>query len=393
LGGLLLQTEKPQTMTKLYPLLIAAFLFFIGCKTASKAYDKGDYDNAVELGVKKLQKDPADAQTKDLVKSAYNFALNAHEEAIRNLSNSSNEARYEAILKEYSQLQNLYTSIHASPVAVTLVQPKNYSDYVQTYSDKVADVHIAIAERWMGEGSKQAFRNAFNEYGYALRYRNTMELRAKRNEAYSAALTKILVVPIKNYGGYNYNSSYQLQQFQDEIMRTLAYNMTNDFVKFYSDWDLRSNNVEPDEVLEMNLGRMRIGQPRDQRSQRQVSKEVVVKEIVYKADSVVKQYGTVKATITSTKRLLLSEGELYLSLRDQQGRILWTDRFTGQHRWQTEFATYTGDERALSESDRTLLNKNTNNGNAPREDEITAELYRQIQNDLSTRLRNYFSRL
>jgi hypothetical protein len=141
----------------------------------------------------------------------------------------------------------------------------------------------------------------------------------------------------------------------------------------------------------MNLGRIRIGQPYDERKRRQVSKEVVVKEIVYKQDSVVKQYGTVKATITSTKRTLLSEGELYLSLRDPKGRSLWSDRFNGQHRWQTEFATYTGDERALSESDKALLNRNSN-ANAPREEEIMEELYRQIQSDLSYRLRNYFSR-
>jgi hypothetical protein len=106
----------------------------------------------------------------------------------------------------------------------------------------------------------------------------------------------------------------------------------------------------------------------------------------------VKQYGTVRAVITTTKRNLLSEGELYLSLRDPKGRSLWSDRFNGQHQWQTEFSTYTGDERALSESDKALLNKNQNANNVPREDDIMKELYRQIQNDLSNRLRNYFAR-
>lgn len=377
-------------MTKFYFLLIAS-LYFIGCKTASKAYNKGDYADAIELGVKQLQKNPSDADIKDLVKSAYTFAVNGHEEAIRSLSNSANENRYEAILKEYNQLQDLYNTIQESPVATNLIQPKNYSEYVQTYRDKAADVHIEAAERWMGESTKQAFRNAYTEYGYALRYRNTTALKAKREEAYNAAITKVLVVPIQNYGGYSYHSSYQLQQFQNEVMRTLAYNSNNDFIKFFSEWDLRSKNLEPDQILEMNLGRLRIGQPYDQRSQRQASKQVVVKEIVYKPDSVVKQYGTVYATVTNIKRVLVSEGELYLTLRDPKGRILWNDRFTGEHRWQTEFATYTGDERALSDSDRSLLNQN-NQQNTPREEEIMAELYRQIQSDLSYRLRNYYSR-
>jgi hypothetical protein len=379
-------------MTKFYSYLFAACVLFAGCKSASKAYNKGDYTDAIELGVKKLQKDPYDAETKDLVKSAYTYAVNQHEENIRVLSVSNNENKYEAILREYNKLQDMYNTIQGSPAAANAIKPRNYNEYIQTYRDKAADVHLANAEKWMDEGTKPAFRNAYNEFRAALRYRDNMVIRAKRDEAYNAALTKVLVVPIQNYGGYSYSSSYQLQQFQNEVMRTLSYNLGNDFVRFYSEWDLNNKNLEPDQILEMNLGRIRIGQPYDQNNRREVSKEVVVKEIVHKPDSVTKQYGTVRAVITTTKRVLLSEGELYLSFRDTKGRTLWSDRFTGQHRWQTEFSTYTGDERALSESDRNLINKANNQNNVPREEEIMNELYRQIQNDLSHRLRNYFSR-
>lgn len=377
-------------MTKFYLVLLTA-LFLYSCKSASKAYNQGDYVNAIELGVKKLQKDPYDAETKELIKTAYTFAVNRHEEAIRVLLNNNNDNKYENILREYNTLQGLYNTIQQSPSVANIINPRNYGDYIQTYRDKAADVHLANAERWMDEGTKPGFRHAYNEFRSALRYRDNMVIRAKRDEAYNAAITKVLVVPIQNYGGYSYNSNYQLQQFQNEVVRTLSYNLTNDFVRFYSEWDLNNKNIEPDQVLEMNLGRIRIGQPYDQQTRREVSKEVVVKETVYKADSVVKQYATVRAVVTTTKRVLLSEGELYLSFRDTKGRTLWNDRFTGQHRWQTEFSTYTGDERALTDADRTLLNKNTNQ-NVPREEEIMNELYRQIQSDLSHRLRNYFSR-
>ena len=211
------------------------------------------------------------------------------------------------------------------------------------------------------------------------------------DDAYNAAITKIMVVPIQNYGGYSYYSNFQLQQFQNDVMRTLAHNINDNFVRFYSEWDLQNKALEPDQVLEMNLGRVRIGQPNDVRSTREVSKEVVIKETVYKPDSVVKQYATVRAKITNTRRTLLSEADLYMTMRDIRGRIVWNDRFTGQHRWQTEFATYTGDERALNESDRAQLNKNPNQ-HIPSEDRIMEELYRQIQLDLSNRLRGYFAR-
>ena len=378
-------------MTKFYLFLLSASLFFIGCKTATKAYNKGDYADAIELGIKKLQKDPSDTETRDLVKSAYRYAVSLSESNIRNLSGSSGDNRYEAILREYSRLQDFYEIIHSSPVAASAINPTNYNDYVQTYRTKAAEVYLATADQLMEQGTKRAYREAYEAYTRALRYQNTADIKRKREEAYDLAMTKILVVPIQNYGGYSYHTSYQLQQFQNDVMRTLAYNMNDNFVRFYSEWDLRGKEVEPDQVLEMNLGRIRIGQPFDERSTREVSKQVVVKETVYKKDSVVKEYATVRANITTTRRTLLSEGDLYLTMRDPRGRVLWSDRFTGQHRWKTEFVSYTGDERALSESDRSQLNRNTNN-NPPREEEIMSELYRQIQLDLSNRLRGYFAR-
>jgi hypothetical protein len=378
-------------MTKFYLILFSAFLLFTGCKTATKAYNKGDYQDAIELGIKKLQKDPSDTDTRDLVKAAYTYAVNQSESNIRNLSNSTSDNRYETILREYNSLQDLYETIQLSPVAANAIKPANYSDYVQTYRGKVADMHIANAERWMAEGTKRAYREAFNAYNNALRFLNSADIKRKRDEAYHAAITKILVVPIQNYGGYSYHTNFQLQQFQNDVMRTLASSMNDNFVQFYSEWDLRNRNLDPDQILEMNLGRIRMGQPNDQRSTRDVSKEVVVKETVYKPDSVVKQYATVRARITNMRRTLLSEADLYMTIRDVKGRIIWNDRFTGQHRWQTEFATYTGDERALSETDRSQLNRNQND-NVPSEDEIMNELYRQIQLDLSSRLRGYFAR-
>lgn len=378
-------------MTKFYSFLFASALFISGCKSVSKAYNQGDYADAIELGIKKLQKDPSDADTRDLVKSAYTFAISQHESRIRSLSSSNGENRFEAILREYNQLQDIYETIQQSPSAANAIRPVNYADYVETYRNKAAEVHLANAERYMDEGTKRAYREAYNAYGQALRFVNSSDVRKKRDDAYNAALTKILVVPIQNYGGYSYHSNLQLQQFQNDVMRTLANNIHDNFIRFYSEWDLRSKDLEPDQVLEMNLGRLMIGRPVDNSTTREVSKQVVVKETVHKPDSVTKQYATVKARITTTRRTLLSEGDLYMTIRDVNGRMVWNDRFTGQHRWQMEFVTYTGDERALSDNDKALINKAPTN-RVPSEAEIMAELYRQIQLDLSGRLRGYFAR-
>ena len=380
-------------MTKLYTFFIACSLVLLySCKTASKSYQKGDYTEAVELGVKKLQKNQDDYETRQLVQQSYNYSVAQHEDEIRILSNSKSENRFEGIYVHYMELQHLYKTIQLYPAVARLIKTTDYSSYVNTYAEKAAEVHITKADRWMEEGTKQAFREGFREYNAALRFMpDDFELKRQRDEAYDLALTKVIIAPMQQFGGgYQYSSSHMMQQFQRDIIRTLSYNMNNDFVKFYTEYDARSQDIEADQVMDLNMSRISIGQPYDNKSTREVSREVVIKEIVYKPDSVVKQYGTVKAKITTTKRTLVSQGDLFISLRDTRGLTIWNDRFTGEHRWQSEFVTFTGDERALSDSDKALLNKD--NAQPPAEERIMEELFRQIQSDLSHRLRNYYTR-
>ncbi|HEU4471676.1 MAG TPA: hypothetical protein VFR58_11365 [Flavisolibacter sp.] len=380
-------------MTKLYTILLGfAFIFLHSCKSASKAYQKGDYTDAIELGVKKLQKEPHDWETRDLVQRSYNFMVSQREDQVRILSNSKADSRFEKIYVEYVELQHLYKTIHLYPAVAEMIKTKDYSEYVATYAEKAADVHVERAARWMDEGTKPAFREAYREFNAALRFRpEDFELRKKRDEAYDAAITKVIISPIQSYGGYQYSASNQLQNFQRDVIRTLSYNMSNDFVRFYTEWEANSKNIAADQVMDLNLSSINVGRPFDQKTSREVSKEVVIKEIYYKPDSVGKQYGTVKAVITATKRTLVSQGDLVISLRDTRGRTIWNDRFTGEHRWQTEFYSYTGDERALSDSDKNLL-KNQNGQTPPQDDQIMESLLQQIQTDLSQRLRSYYAR-
>ena len=382
-------------MTKLYSFLLLSLLYLGACKTATKAYDKGDYNNAIELAIKKLQKDPSDGETKALLLNAYRFAVDEHQDKIRILSNSTDDLRFEKIYAEYNYLQRLYEKIRQYP-SLSFVKATDYSSFVETYKGKAAEVHYQKGLTLMEGGEKDDYRRAYLSFRNALRYKSgDAAIRKKMEEAYDLAVVNIIVQPINEYyggGGYNYTSSYLIKNFENDIIRGLRNQTNNEFVKFYSEWDARSNDVEPDELLDMRLGRMEIGRPYDQTQTRTVTKDVVIKEIVYKPDSVVKQYGKVQAQITTTRRTLVSTGDLHVTSRNTKGLVLWTDIFRGEHTWQVEFATYRGDERALSESDKALLNNNQNNRITPREEEITEAIMRQIQTEMNYRIRNHYNR-
>src|SRR5688572_19756656 len=97
---------KPNIYT-LISLAVITSIFF-SCKTASKLYEQGNYDQAVELAAKKLQKDPDDQKLIDLVRQSYAYAVQDHESQIRSHSETNNELKWEWIYNEYVSLQRLY---------------------------------------------------------------------------------------------------------------------------------------------------------------------------------------------------------------------------------------------------------------------------------------------
>jgi hypothetical protein len=50
---------------------------------------------------------------------------------------------------------------------------------------------------------------------------------------------------------------------------------------------------------------------------------------------------------------------LQATIRDYNGRWIWSDTYRGDYSWSYTFATYTGDERALSDKDKNNQPKRT----------------------------------
>ena len=380
-------------MRKFYSTLVLVAILFTYCKSPAKLYDKGNYNDAMDAAIKKLQKNANDYESREVLKSSYKYAVEEHENQIRNLSNSSSETKYDQVFEHYVQLQNLYEKIRKYPGIAQFLKPTDYSSYEEASRDKAFEAHVVKADKWMEGEDRRSYKEAYYEFRKALRYKpDDFDVKKKLEDAYDAAVVNVMLVPmdVMNSNYYYSNSSYQVRNFQDALIRTLNYNSGNDFVRYYTEWSAESKRIEPDEIVELRMGRMNIGQPYDQNSSRQVSKEVVVKEKVYSKDSVVKEYAKVYATITTTKRTLVSDVDMYVTAREPRGKILWSDNLRSEHQWKTEFANYTGDERALTESDKTLLNKQ--DLKAPKEDDIRENLLHKLENDVTYRLRNYYNR-
>ncbi len=378
---------------KLYTLTLTATLglFLFSCKTAKKMYEKGNYDEAVELAAKKLQKTPNDPELLNIIQNAYDYALNDHEDRIDGYMASSSDLKYERIYNEYLSLQKMYDAIYRVPEVYKIVSPVNYSSQISTYAQKAGDARYNRGMAFMQQNTKSGYKNAYREFQAVLRFiPGDVEATNMMYEAYEYAVTNIIILPMQQNGGYMY-SSYTIggNNLDDRILQQLQYGSSGEFVKFYSAWEARSRNIRIDQQVELSLVNVDIGRYYDTRITQKVSKEVVVKETVYKKDSVVKEYARVYADITTTRRTLNSNAILQVTVRDYNGRRLWTENVNGDHIWSTDFATYSGDERALSDSDKQLINRRGDL--RPNENEIMQQLIEDLTRNTQYRLRNYFA--
>jgi len=379
---------------KLYSLsFIILSIAAVSCKSASKMYEKGNYDEAVQLAAKKLQKDPKDAKLTGIIIDAYRYALNDHQSRIAAYSQSNAELKWESVYREYADLQRLHDAIVKVPSVASVVNPEDYSAEIASAASKAADARYNRGMALMDRGDKQSFRNAYGEFQVAIGYApGDRDIMDKMAIAYENAATNIVVSPLQQDGGYVY-SSYRVgaDNLDDQLVRSLQSNSGNAFVKFYSAWDARSNHIRADEILDMQLTTLNLGGFRDFKSTRRVSQEVVIKETVYKKDSVVKEYGKVYADIITTKRSMNSNAQLSVTLRDVNGGWIWSDNFSAVHNWNTEFYSYKGDTRALSAAELQLVNRKEEM--PPSQDAVVQCLMEEIRSNALYQVRNLTTRL
>lgn len=376
---------------KFYLSFILCSILIFSCTNAKKLYQKGRYNEAVVLATKKLGKKPNDPSTLDILQNAYRFAVEDHESRIRNYSNSNSDLRFENIYREYTSLQYLYEAIRRSPSVYSIVQPTDYSSYITTYKEEAGNVRFERGLELLDQNNKQSSREAYYEFQKALALKpDDLSIKQKMEESYANAVTHVVILPLTRYG-YQYSSyNFDYQNFNYNILRYLNNNSRSQFVKYYSQSGPGGQDVRPDNVVDMRFSDVNIGRYRDQRSTREVSKQVVTKEIVIKKDSVVKEYTTVKAKITSTTRTIQANALLQATVRDYNDRRLWSDTYRGDYSWTYTFSTYTGDNRALDEEDKKLINQKEQW--PPSNDEIIRIIMDDIQRKTECGISDYFNR-
>jgi hypothetical protein len=212
-------------------------------------------------------------------------------------------------------------------------------------------------------------------------------------EAFDKSVVTVVINPVHDdnffrsnwqTGGFGYNRDYLPQS----LVRDLGGDHpTNNPAKFYTDWDARRLNIDPDWMIDLTWQNIYLPRPSESSYNRNRSKKIEIGK-----DTAGKPvYQTVNATLRITRLSYNATGDMEYQIRDlKQKSNLDLGRIPVSVNWQQEYASFTGDSRALDNSDWTLIN-NAQQQRYNSNEEILNELSRRVYYDLRNRIQQITS--
>ena len=105
-----------------------------------------------------------------------------------------------------------------------------------------------------------------------------------------------------------------------------------------------------------------------------------------------KIYGTVKAKLTVHEKAITGTGLLDFQVLDTElNKVISQEKFPSEYTWAIQWATFNGDERALTEEQLEMVNRKELNIPNPQWifEEFTAPIYDQVIQKMTYFYRNY----
>jgi tetratricopeptide (TPR) repeat protein len=359
-----------------------------GCTTGKNALQKGDYDASVEKSVSRLQNSPKNSEAMQVLKMAYDLALKDHLRKIEEAKLANDLFRWESVMYDYQKINQLADDINSCPACLVIIpNPSKYISELAESKYNAAAARYNSGLGYMRENNRKAAKKAYYEFEKVINLQpDYKDVKAKLEDAYWAAVTRVVVQPILiNSNTYKLSGDY----FQQQIDQYIAKYSRNKFVIFYGEAQATDQKIVPDQVLSLNFDDFVVGQTYiKERVEKLERDSVVIGETRDKKPV----YGTVKATLSIFEKNVSSSGLLDLSITDwKTTKLVHQQKFPGTYVWRDSWASYKGDDRALTKQQLAITKRREQLPPPPNALflEFTKPIYNQLVEDISYYYNNY----
>lgn len=385
-----IRNQSHLTMKKYINIAIVSFLalLLLGCASGKNALKKGDYDKAVAQAINRLRSNDDHKKATSTLKKAYKFAIEAHLTNIRRAKSTNAIMKWEAIALDYQRINGMADQILRCPGCRDVVpNPVRYDSELASAKRSAADVRYdlgvaALKFKKNREKAIEAHEHFLVVQDFVPRYKDVEQ---KLQEAMYHATLRVVVESIPAPARV-----YELKHefFVNKINEYLDHNVISPYVRFYTPHEADAEKLEyVDHIVRMEFDRFNLGNVFSNKSTKEVSRDSVV--IATKGRE--KIYGTVKAKLTVHEKAITGSGLLDFKIYDNdRNKVISQEKFPSEYTWSIRWASFNGDERALSEEELDMVNTVETSIPNPQWmfEEFTAPLYDQA----ISKLRDYYRR-
>jgi hypothetical protein len=195
--------------------------------------------------------------------------------------------------------------------------------------------------------------------------------------AYNHAMINMVINPFDESAVYNqsswraFNISNKNEYFEQNLINDLANN--NSAVKVFGFKDSKRTNVKADWTIDLRLKKLEFPIPEVANTSKNVSRQIKIGTDT----SGNPVYNTVNATLYTNSSKFSATAELELNINDLvENKNIDSKTYRQNYEWRQDVVTFSGDKRAISNTDWDLINNS--GANDPRKEEIVNELYKKI---------------
>jgi hypothetical protein len=337
-------------------LIITAFiaLFFLtACSSSKQQFEKGNYEKAVTLSIKKLRKKPDNSKQKAILKAAYGYAVQVSEQKIKQQQQSTDRFKWDAVIAQYRKMQQLYTDLLQCPGCLAVVSPVDFQNELNEALTAGAQVYVEEGQKALATKEKEGGRLAYRHFAQAKVYQNNygnIDLMLNDARTQGTEVIGVSRIPVSSKG-LELNTAFFLQQL------TQAMNDLNYFFAVFAPVEqLVEQQQVPDQVVDLSFDNYYIGQTYVKEIRESLVRDSVkVGEVTDSLGKKYAVYGEVKADLQRYEKTIESGGLLNIAIVDPNNQsILFQQKIPSTTVWKNDWATYQGDKRALTKEELAL---------------------------------------
>jgi hypothetical protein len=364
-------------MRRLLPLTLLVFILDC-CSSGKAALKHGNYYEAVVESVHRLRTSPDNKKAKEVLQQGYPLAIEYIDQSIQNGIAADDPMKWRNAVKGYEQINFLNDQIKTSLGAMKLIPKpatrfKELAEAKTKAAEESYQAGISALMKNTRDDAKQAYFSFKEANGFEPGYRECIEMMTQAE--YNATLR--IIYEEVNASRYNVSLQPVVNSLQRQFLSFKPMNQKDtvpphQYLRIVFNGyreDPRANITTSTEEVKRSI---KTGEKKGPDGKPQDIMENVIAKVTY--------YHKIKRGFSQSVVTITDAGS---------NAVLQNQNVDGNSAWQQDWASYTGDKRALSSQQVDLCNARES---SPSDQYLYNQAITDLQTNLSGQLKQFYSR-